>query len=119
MKKVAIAAIVLCNVFLACKKEDRTCTCTVTKTGTSTTMAALTISVPIVGNIPVIDTSFVTTVSDVFTYDRVMKDVTKKQGKNSCLDYTEPYKDVTTNSAPPLSLITTETGNRIYDCDLK
>jgi len=106
-------------VFLACKKEDRTCSCTVTKTGTSTTLAALTISVPIVGNVPVIDTSFVTAVADVFVYDRVIKDVTKKEGKYSCLSYNEPYKDITTNAAPPLLLTTTEEGTRAYDCKLK
>ena len=119
MKKVLVAAIIITNVFMACKKEDRTCSCTVTKSGTSTTVAALVVSVPPLGNIPVIDTSFVTSVSDVFMFDRVIKDVTKKQGKNSCLSYTEPYKEQTTNSAPPLSLVTTETGNRTYDCSLK
>ncbi len=118
-KKVLIGAIVLANVFLACKKEDRTCTCTVSKIGTSTTRAALTFSIPIVGNVPVIDTSFVTTVSDVFTYDRVIKKVTKKQGEYNCYSYTEPYKNITTNDAPPLTLITTEEGTKSYDCKLK
>ena len=119
MKKVIVSAIVLTNVFLACKKEDRTCSCTVSTIGTSTTTAALTVSLPIIGNVPVVDTSFVTTVSDVFTYDRVIKKVTKKQGKYNCYSYSEPYRNKVTNSAPPLSLVTTEEGTKSYDCKLK
>src|ERR1051326_1935085 len=101
MKKVSIAVAMLAMSFVACKKEDRTCTCTVTKSGTSTTTAALTFSVAIIGNVPIIDTSFVTGVADSFTYDRVIKDATKKQGKANCISYSEPYKETTTNSAPP------------------
>jgi hypothetical protein len=119
MKKTLILAALIANAFMACKKADRVCECSVTKTGTSTTMAALTFSLPLIGNVPIIDTSFVTTVSDVFTYERTLVDVTKKQAKNNCLGYEEPYKEVTTNSAPPLLLVTTETGNRVYDCNLK
>mgnify|MGYP003380152749 CR=1 FL=1 len=118
MKKIIIIAVVPANVFLACKK-DRTCECSVTKMGTSTTMAALTFSIPIIGSVPIIDTSFVTTVSDVFTFERTLTNASKKQAKNNCLDYKEPYKEINTNSAPPLSLVTTETGTRTYDCTLK
>lgn len=118
MKKVIIIAVVFANTFLACKK-DRTCECSVKKTGTSNTTAALTFSIAIIGNVPIIDTSFVTTVSDVFNYERTLTDVSKKQAKNNCIGYSEPYKETTTNSAPPLSLITTETGTRTYDCSLK
>lgn len=118
MKKLLVAAIILTNVFLACKKEDRTCSCTVTKNGTSTTLAALTVSTPL-GDIPVIDTSFVAAVADVFSYDRTLTKATKKQAKNNCISYKEPYKDISTNSAPPLLLQTTETGTLTYDCKLK
>ncbi len=121
MKKVLITAVIAANVFIACKKEDRICECSVTKVGTSTTQAALTLTIQVIVpiTVPVIDTSFATTVSDVFTYERTLTNVTKKQAKNNCLDYKEPYRDVTTNSAPPLTLITTETGTKTYDCKLK
>lgn len=119
MKKLLIVAVVLANAFMACSKKDRVCECSVTKQGKSTTLAALTFSVPIIGNVPVIDTSFVTSVTDVFSFERTLTDVTKKQAKNNCLNYNEPYKDVTTNSAPPLLLVTTEEGTRTYDCRLK
>lgn len=118
MKKIIIIAIVASNAFLACKK-DRTCTCTVTKVGTSTTTAALTFSVPIVGNVPVIDTSFVAPVNETNTFDRSFTKVTKSAAKSNCISYKEPYNDITTNSAPPLLLVTTSKGDRTYDCELK
>lgn len=118
MKKVLVAAIILSNVFVACKK-DRTCSCTVTKTGTSTTTAALLVAVPPLGNVPVIDTSFVTPVSEIQTFDRVYKKATKRQAKNNCVSYTEPYNERNLNEAPPLQLTTTAKGDRVYDCKLK
>lgn len=118
MKKVIIVAIVAANAFLACKK-DRACECTVTRTGTSTTTAALTFSIPLVGNVPVIDTSFVTPVSDVFKYEKTLTKVSRAAAKSNCIDYKEPYKETTTNSAPPLLLTTLEEGTRTYDCELK
>ncbi|MBK7310135.1 MAG: hypothetical protein IPI93_04930 [Sphingobacteriaceae bacterium] len=118
MKKVIIIAVVSANMFLACKK-DRTCECSVTTNGTSTTQASLSFSIPIIGNVPIIDTTVVTNVVDIYNYDRELSDVTKKQAKNNCLSYEEPYKNITTNSAPPLVMITTETGKKTYDCELK
>lgn len=118
MKKLILAAIVLSNVFLACKK-DRTCACTVKKTGTSTTTAALTFSVPLLGNVPVIDTSFVTPVNEVYNFDRVYNETSKRAAKNNCLNYSEPYNERSINEAPPLQLTTTSTGTRTYECDLK
>lgn len=118
MKKIAIIAILASNAFMACKK-DRTCSCTVTKTGTSTTTAALTFSVPIIGNVPVVDTSFVAPVNEVNSFDRSFKKVTKSAAKNNCVSYKEPYNEISTNSAPPLLLVTTAKGDRTYDCKLK
>jgi hypothetical protein len=120
MKKIVIAAIVLCNVFLACKKEeDRTCQCTVTKSGTSTTTAKLSFSVAIIGEIPILDTSFVTQVSQVNNVDVTLTKVTKKQAQYNCISYKEPYNETTMNTAPPLTLTTTDAGTRTYDCKLK
>jgi len=118
MKKIIIIAIIASNAFLACKK-DRTCSCTVTKVGTSTTTAALTFSVPIIGNVPVIDTSFVAPVNETNTVDKSFSKVTKAAAKNNCISYKEPYNEITTNSAPPLLLVTTAKGDRTYTCKLK
>jgi hypothetical protein len=118
MRKVTFAALIVSSLFVACKK-DRTCNCTVTKTGTSTTTAALLISVPPFGNIPVVDTSFVTPVNETQTFDRSLTKVTKSQAKGNCISYTEPYNERTLNEAPPLQLTTTAKGERVYDCELK
>ncbi len=118
MKRIVIIAIIASNAFLACKK-DRTCACTVTKIGTSTTTAALTFSVAIIGNVPVIDTSFVSPVNETNTYDKTFNKTTKAAAKNNCVSYKEPYNEVITNSAPPLMLSTTSKGERVYTCELK
>ncbi len=104
--------------FISCKK-DRVCSCTLTKTGTTTTTAALTFSVPIVGNVPIIDTSFVTPVSEVQTYDKTIMDVNKRTAKQNCVSYKEPYSETITNSAPPLLLTTKSVGDNVYKCELK
>ena len=118
MKKVILAAIIISNIFLACKK-DRTCSCTVTKTGTSTTTAALTFSVPLLGNVPVIDTSFVTPVNESQSVDKTLTKVTKRAAKNNCISYKEPYNERSINEAPPLQLTTIAKGDRVYTCTLK
>lgn len=118
MKKVIITLIVLSNAFLACKK-DRTCSCTVTKTGTSSTNASLSFSVAIIGNVPIIDTTFVTPISETQTYDKTLTKVSKSAAKNNCISYKEPYTETVVNSAPPLGLVTTAKGERVYKCELK
>ncbi len=105
-------------ILYACKK-DRTCSCTLTKTGTSTTTAALTVAVPIVGNVPVIDTSFETPINEVVVYDKTILDVKKRTAKQNCVSYNEPYDETITNSAPPLLLTTKSKGERKYSCKLK
>ena len=102
----------------ACTK-DRTCSCTLTKTGTSTTTAALTFSVPILGNVPIIDTSFSTPINEVQTYDKTILDAKKRTAKSNCVSYNEPYNETITNSAPPLLLTTNSKGERKYACKLK
>ncbi|MES2131681.1 MAG: hypothetical protein V4506_04980 [Bacteroidota bacterium] len=118
MKKLFVATVLISTVLISCKK-DRTCTCTVTKTGTSTTTAALTYSVPILGNVPVIDTSFTTPVNEIQTYDKTLMDVNKRTAKQNCISYKEPYNDNIINSAPPLQLTTNSKGDRVYKCELK
>lgn len=103
--------------FSSCKK-DRVCSCTLTKTGTTTTTAALTFSVPIVGNVPIVDTSFVTPVSEVQSYDKTIMDVSKRTAKQNCVSYKEPYNETITNSAPPLQLTTKIVGENVYNCKL-
>lgn len=105
-------------VFSSCKK-DRVCSCTLTKTGTTTTTAALTFSVPIVGNVPIVDTSFVTPVSEVQIYDKTIMDVNKRTAKQNCVSYKEPYSETITNSAPPIQLTTKSVGENVYKCELK
>jgi hypothetical protein len=119
MKNLLIAAIILANVFLACKKEDRVCQCYVTKAGTSTTTSKLSFSVAIFGNIPIIDTTYVTQVNEVNQVDVTYKNVTKKQAKTHCISYTEPYNETDMHTAPPQTLTTTDVGTRTYDCKLK
>jgi hypothetical protein len=104
--------------FISCKK-DRVCSCTLTKHGTTTTTAALTFSVPIVGNVPLIDTSFTTPITEVQTYDRTLMDVNKRTAKQNCVSYKEPYSETITNSAPPLLLTTKSQGENVYKCELK
>lgn len=103
--------------FISCKK-DRVCSCTLTKTGTTTTTAALTFSVPIVGNVPIVDTSFVTPISEVQSYDKTIMDVNKRTAKQNCVSYKEPYNETITNSAPPLLLTTKSEGENVYKCKL-
>lgn len=90
-----------------------------TKTGTTTTTAALTYSVPLLGNVPIVDTSFTSPTSEVQTYDRTLMDVGKRTAKQNCVSYQEPYNETITNSAPPLMLTTTMKGNASYSCKLK
>jgi hypothetical protein len=118
MKKLVIVSILLSFVFISCKK-DRTCSCTVTKVGTSTTTAALTYSVPIIGNVPIIDTSFTTPVNEIQIYDKTIMDVNKRTAKQNCVSYKEPYNENIINAAPPLQLTTTSIGDRTYKCELK
>ena len=105
-------------IFVSCKK-DRVCSCTMTKTGTTTTTAALTYSVPIVGNVPIIDTSFTSPMNEVQSYDKTIMDVNKRTAKQNCVSYKEPYQETITNSAPPLILTTTMKGDAEYKCELK
>ena len=105
-------------IFISCKK-DRVCSCTMTKNGTTTTTAALTYSVPIVGNVPIIDTSFTSPVNEVQSYDKTIVDVNKRTAKQNCVSYKEPYTETITNSAPPLMLTTTMKGEASYKCELK
>lgn len=119
MKKSLIAAIILVNVFLACKKEDRICSCYVTKTGTSTTNSSLSFSLPLIGNVPLIDTSYTNQVNEVNSVDRTYFKMTKKQAEKACVSYKEPYHEVHLNTAPPLTLTTTEDGTKTYDCKIK
>lgn len=117
MKLLFTITLIASIAFISCKK-DRVCSCTLTKTGTTTTTAALTFSVPIVGNVPIIDTSFVTPVSEVQTYDKTIMDVNKRTAKQNCVSYKEPYSETITNSAPPLQLTTKSVGENVYDCKL-
>jgi hypothetical protein len=119
MKKLIIAAIVLTNVFLACKKEDRVCSCSVTKTGTATTTSKLGFSLGLLGNVNIVDTTYVTQINETNQVDRTYKDVTKKQMKNSCTSYTEPYNEMDIHTAPPQTLTTVNAGTRTYDCKIK
>ncbi len=118
MKHILFIAAVMSAVLISCKK-DRTCSCTVTKTGTSTTTAALTYSVPILGNVPIIDTSFTTPVTDVQMDDKTIMDVNKRTAKQNCISYKEPYNETIVNSAPPLELTTNSKGDKEYKCTLK
>lgn len=116
--KILFTSIVLLAMLASCKK-DRVCSCTLTKTGTTTTTAALTYSVPIVGNIPIIDTSFTSPTSEVQSYEKTIMDVNKRTAKQNCVSYKEPYSETITNSAPPLLLTTTMKGEANYTCKLK
>ena len=118
MKQLLVTLAVICAVLASCKK-DRTCSCTVTKTGTTTTTAVLSFSVPLVGNVPLIDTSFTTPVSEVQSYDKTINKVSKRTAKQNCLSYTEPYNDNIINAAPPLLLTTNSKGEKVYSCELK
>jgi hypothetical protein len=118
MKTFIIVSALASMAFISCKK-DRTCSCTVTKTGTSTTTAALTYSVPLLGNVPIIDTSFTTPINEVQTYDKTIIDVNKRTAKQNCVSYKEPYNENIVNAAPPLQLTTTSKGDRTYNCELK
>jgi hypothetical protein len=119
MKNVLIVAIILANVFLACKKEDRVCECYVTKTGTSTTTSKLSFSVALLGEIPIIDTTYVTQVNEINQVDETYNHVTKKQAKMNCISHKEPYNETDIHTAPPQTLTTTDAGTRNYDCKLK
>lgn len=118
MKKLLITSFLVSVVLISCKK-DRTCSCTVTKTGTSTTTAALTYSVPIIGNVPILDTSFTTPINEVQVYDKTIMDVNKRTAKQNCVSYKEPYNENIVNAAPPLQLTTNSKGERTYKCELK
>lgn len=104
--------------FVACKK-NRVCSCTKTKTGTSTTTAALSYSVPVIGNVPIVDTSFSSPINEVMVYERTLEDVNKRTAKQNCVSYHEPYDETITNSAPPLILTTNMRGDVSYKCELK
>jgi hypothetical protein len=117
MKYSAILLLITANLFLACKK-DRICSCTSKETGTSTTTAALTFSTPL-GSFPVVDTSITAPYGDVFNYERKYQKVTRRQAKNNCVSYTEPFKDKIVNEAPPLQLTTEIKGTREVSCELK
>lgn len=117
MKLLLTIALSTTIAFISCKK-DRVCSCTLTKKGTTTTTAALTFSVPILGNVPIVDTSFVTPVSEVQIYDKTLIDVNKRTAKQNCVSYKEPYSETITNSAPPLLLTTKSVGENSYDCKL-
>jgi len=117
MKKIIVAAIVLTNVFLACKK-DRTCSCSLTTKGTATTTAAITFSTPF-GNLPLVDTSFTTPVYEKYSYDKTIKKATRNTAKKNCINYEEPYREVILNDAPPLQIVNVAEGVRTYECKLK
>lgn len=118
MKHLLLTSVLVSAIFISCKK-DRTCSCTMTKTGTSTTKAALTVSVPVLGSVPVVDTSFVTPVNEVQSYDRTVMDVNKRSAKQNCVSYKEPYDETIINAAPPLLITTQAKGEKVYKCDLK
>ncbi len=111
--------IALTSIGLAACKKDRTCSCTLTKTGTSTTTAALTFSVPLLGNVPIIDTSFSTPINEIQVYDKTINDVNKRTAKQNCVSYHEPYNENVVNVAPPLMLTTNSKGEKVYKCELK
>lgn len=117
--KIIVTAFAVSSLFVVSCKKDRVCSCTLTKNGTTTTTAALTYSVPIVGNVPIIDTSFSTPVNEVQTYDKTIMDVNKRTAKQNCVSYKEPYNETITNSAPPLMLTTKSEGEKVYKCELE
>lgn len=117
--KILFTSIVFITMLLVSCKKDRVCSCTLTKTGTTTTTAALTYSVPIVGNVPIIDTSFTSPTNEVQSYEKTIMDVSKRTAKQNCVSYKEPYNETITNSAPPLLLTTNMKGEASYKCELK
>jgi hypothetical protein len=102
----------------ACRKE-RICNCSVTKTGTSTTTAAITYSVPFVGEVPLVDTSFTAPVFEYESRDRKFEKATKKEAKANCLSYSEPYSENMRTVVPNFLLVTNSRGTITYDCSLK
>lgn len=123
MKKLSLSLITIALILISCKK-DRTCNCTVTKNGTSTTTAVITASVTLPGlPIPIppigFDTTFTTPVNESQSVDRKMKEVKKRDAKQNCISYTEPYDETTYNVVPNFSLTTRNSGTREYKCELK
>ena len=104
--------------FASCTK-DRVCTCEVTKTGTATTTAAITFSVPLLGNVPLVDTSFTTPVYESQSVERTLIKVTRRAAKNNCISYTEPYNDNVINTVPNFQLTSNSKGILTYECSLE
>ena len=122
MKKNNLIFLVIFIILCACKK-DRTCSCTITKTGTSTTTGKVDLTLGFFGSLPLADTSFVTLVNDVQLADKKLEKITKRQAKNNCISYTEPYNETVLTSVPAssfnLSVIVTNKGDKHYSCELK
>ena len=123
MKKTIVTlAVISAVIFFACKKTDRTCSCTVTKTGTSTTTGKVT---QVLFGFPVdlADTSFVQDVNEVTSEDIILQKSTKKNAKNNCYSYSEPYNEKTTMAVPAssfnLSVEVVDKGTKKHDCKLK
>lgn len=74
-------------------------------------------------SMPLADTSFVTNVVDIRTYDRKMTKVSKRTANSNCVSYSEPYKEVMPTSVPAssfnLSVVVVNEGERSFDCELK
>jgi hypothetical protein len=107
-------------IFLSCKK-DRVCECSVKSEGTSTTTAQITaeIAPPPFPPVVLFDTSFTTVFLETDIRKIKFYKTTKRQAKNNCVSYEEPFKESNYNSVPNFSLITTKEGKRTYNCTLK
>lgn len=107
-------------IFLSCKK-DRVCDCIVKTEGTSTTTAKITaqIAPPPFPPVVLFDTSFSTEFLETDKREIKFFKTTKKQAKNNCISYEEPFKESNYNSVPNFSLITTKEGKKTYNCTLK
>lgn len=111
MKLYLIPSLFIALILLSCKK-DRVCKCTVITTGTTnTTTKAELLGVDTTVSIP-LNTTNVNTI----TYN----DVSKKKAKFNCFDKSEVVNESTNNGIPGIMDITiTNTGNRVYDCELE
>ncbi len=118
MPRTIIYYVLVGLLFVSCTK-DRVCSCEVTKTGTATTTAAITFSVPLLGNVPLVDTSFTTPVYESQSVERTLIKVTRRAAKNNCISYTEPYNDNVINTVPNFQLTSNSKGILTYECSLE
>ncbi len=112
MKSIVIFILSAGVLFISCKK-DRVCSCTVITSGTTSTHTTAMLGAQI-------DTTIVTPLSTTNTNDITYYKVTKKVAQSNCFNKSETINESSQSGFYPIvTIITTNTGTRNYDCKLK